>query len=164
MTKLSAFIVPMLLLGSYALSEHQGMTTQAQVGASAAKKIERVLKVKEPKFKLTPQGTGGKSIRQKWRAGQEVVTVTISEMESTDEAAAALLRAINSVSMGVTTELNGIGDKAYLITASPQIIERKGKSASLVFTRGNVLFSIHANFEHLAKRFAKHMDDDLKLK
>lgn len=164
MTKLIAFIMPILLLGDYALSVQQGATTQAQVEISAAKKIERVLKLKEPKFKLTPRGTGSEAVKQQWQSGKEIATVNISETASAEEAAQYLQLSINSVSMGIITELKNIGDKAYLIKSSPRVIERKGGQVGLVFTRGNVLISINATSEHLAERFAKHMDDEVKVK
>jgi len=164
MIKQIAVVAALLLLSTPVLSGYKWSTTQARDDESHAGKIERALKTKEPKFKLQPRVTGGKAIKQQWRSGNEIATVNITEADSPEQAAEHLQMIVGSVSGGAVTKLEKIGHAAYIIKSSPQVIEKKGGRASLAFTQGSVVITITATSEQLAKRFAKHIDDDLKVK
>lgn len=165
MKKLVVVFAAALLACAYALGGNNAVvTTQAQEDPSVAGRIERKLKEKESRFKYQARGTGGKAIKQQWRSGKEFVTVTINEMESAEEAAQTLQMVLGSVSMGVVTKEINLGDEAYLIRSSPQVVQQGPRNVGLEVRVGNVLLSINATSEQAAKRFAKHMDDELKIK
>src|SRR5688572_2751995 len=165
MKKLGLIFAVALFAGAYLLGGHHAVvTTSAQEDPSVPGRLERKLKEKERGFKFQARGTGGKSVKHQWRSGKDFVTVTISENGSPEEAAESLRWSINNVSMGVVTPEPGLGDEAYLVRSAPQVIEKKGENVSLIFRQGNVLITINSTAGHLARRFAKHMGDELKVK
>ena len=137
------------------------ITGHSQEDTSIGARIERRLKSEEPRWRYKSRGTGGKAIKQVWETNKERLTVTINEMDSTDEAAEALKLVINSVAMGIIVELKGIGDKAFLIRPSEQVIQPPG-DAGLVFIQENVLVNLHANSGRTVKRFASHIVSEIK--
>jgi hypothetical protein len=165
MKKLVVIFSASLLACAYVLGGGRTeVTTQAQEDPSAAGRIERKLKEKEPRFKFQTRGTGGKAIKHQWRSGKEFVTVSINEMESAEAARELLQMVVSSVSMGIITRELNLGDEAYLIKSSPQIIQQGPSNVGLQMRVNKVLISINATSEQAAKRFAKHMDDELKTK
>lgn len=137
------------------------ITTFSQENTFIGARIERKLKSEEPRWRFKSMGTGGKAIKQVWEYKKERVTVTINEMESADEAAETVQAMTKSVAMGNVVELQSVGDKAYLVKPSKQVIERDGY-AGLVFIQENVLVNLRANSETTVKRFASHIVGEIK--
>ncbi len=156
------FAAALLACASALGGGHGAVPTRGQEDPSAAGRIKRKLKEKEPRFKFRTRGTGGKAVKQQWRAGTEFVSVTINEMESAEAAAQTLQMVLGSVSMGVVSKEINLGDEAYLIRPSSQVIGQGPRNVGLEVRVGNVLISINSTSEHAAKRFAKHIDDELK--
>lgn len=162
MKKLGFLFAAALLACAHLLGGTRGVvSTQAQEDPSVAGRVERRLREKEPRFKFQPRGTGGKAVKQQWRAGREFVTVTINEMESAEEAAQTLRMVLGSVSMGVVARELNLGDEAYLIRPSPQVVRQGPRNVALEVRLGHVLISINATSEQAARRFARHMEDEL---
>lgn len=122
-------------------------------------RIENVIKVKEPKFKLA-----GKLLRNNeemkhallgWQSGEEIVSSTTYELASPQEAEEMLRKSINApMSVPVQiTRLTQLGDEAYMSTG---FYAKEGKT-NLLLRRGKYFIIMTASSQDLAKRFAKHI-------
>jgi hypothetical protein len=155
-----------LLLGMLAV-----VGQQQQEGAMAKKDVpvtdrfEKAVKAKEPKFKI------GNTLRRKnekenyvlqgWKAGDdEFVSASTYELASAEEAAAVLQSNITApMSVPVQTiKVTRLGDEAYM-----RMNKAYGKEGEtdLLFRKGNVVLIISASSPGVAKRFAKHMAEEI---
>jgi hypothetical protein len=95
-----------------------------------------------------------------WKSGENFVDARIYESASPEEAAARLLATVNAPTAVIseTTKLKNLGDEAYI---RPHGAYSKPGRTSLFFRKGNVMVSIYASSPEIAKRFAKHMVDEI---
>ena len=135
-------------------------SAMAQNDESLFTKIERVIKVKEPRWKLVTKderkGAVNKYFTQDWGLGGEYVSTTTYEMIDSEEAARVLAEFIQSpVSVPVRrAKVAGLGDEAY--TIGDGMYSKKG-SGTLVVRRGRIMIRLDASSLVTAQRFAKHM-------
>ena len=153
---------PFLVLFLYWLNPVT-FASQSEENLSIGIRIEHRIKSKESKWRLKTTGTGGKSVKQEWKSGDKFVTVSISKQGSAQEACDFIEAVPSSISMAEITELNNIGEKAYLIKPSRQIIHSGGRgNRGLIFIRSNVLINIYATSEEAAVRFARCIAEEIK--
>ena len=132
----------------------------AQNDESLFTKIEHVIKVKEPRWKLVSKderkGAVNKYFTQDWMLGDEYVSTSTYEMIDSKEAAKVLAEFIQSpVSVPVRrTKVSGLGDEAYTIGDAQY--SKKG-SGTLVVRRGRIMIRLDSSSLVTAQRFAKHM-------
>lgn len=155
-----SLLLLVLLLGTLAVAGQQG-------GQVAKKDItdrfENAVKAKEPKFKLASKlarkNRQENYVMQGWKADEDFVSATTRELASAEEAAEQLKKSLDApVSVPLqTTNLTRLGDEAFIRVNSDY---GKGHT-SLLFRKGNVLVSLTASSPGIAKRFAKHMADEI---
>jgi hypothetical protein len=142
-----------------------------QHGGSMAKKdvpvtdrFENAVKAKEPKFKLASKlarkNRQENYVLQGWKSGQDLVSATTYELASANEAAALLKRTLSApVSVpSQTINLTRLGDEAYLRVNS--LYGKEGQT-DLLFRKDNFVIVMSASSSGMAKRFAKHMADEI---
>ncbi|HYW72032.1 MAG TPA: hypothetical protein VE961_13420 [Pyrinomonadaceae bacterium] len=138
-----------------------------QQGANVPKKelLDRLddgVSVKEPGFKRTAK-------RQKtaedtaallgWTSGDDYVSATTYEYASPQEAAAQLQATINApASVPSDIKKLNIGDEGYERAHGAY---SKAGATSVFFRRGNVMIVLSASSPEIAKRFAKHLVDEI---
>jgi hypothetical protein len=152
-----------LLLGGLAVAGQQG-GPMAKKDVPVGDRFEQAVKAKEPKFKLA-----GKLRRKNqqenytmlgWKADDELVSSTTYELASAAEAAEFLKKSLNApLSVPVQTiNLTRLGDEAFMRVNSPY--SKEGQT-ELLFRKGNFVVVMSASSPGVAKRFAKHMADEL---
>lgn len=151
-----------LLLGTLAVAGQQG-GAMAKKDNPVTDRFENAVKAKEPKFKLASKlarkNRQENYVMQGWKSEGDFVSVTTRELASAEEAAELLKKSLDApVSVPLqTTNLTRLGDEAFMRVNSDY---GKGHT-SLLFRKGNVLVSLTASSPGLAKRFAKHMADEI---
>lgn len=97
---------------------------------------------------------------QGWKSEGETVSATTYEFGSAGEAAEMLKRSLDApLSVPVQTiNLTRLGDEAYLRVNG--LYGKEGRSY-LLFRKENFLIVMTASSPGLAKRFAKHMADEI---
>lgn len=152
-----------LLVGSIAIMGQQG-GSMAKKDVPVADRFENAVKAKEPKFKLASKlarkNRQENYVLQGWKSGQDLVSATTYELASADEAAILLKRHLNAaISVPVQTiNLTRLGDEAYLRVNS--LYGKEGQT-DLLFRKGNFVIIMSASSPGIAKRFAKHMADEI---
>jgi hypothetical protein len=152
-----------LILGSMAIMGQQG-GSMAKKDIPVTDRFENAVKAKEPKFKLASKlarkNRQENYVLQGWKAGQDLVSATTYELASADEAATLLKRNLNAaVSVPVQTiNLTRLGDEAYLRVNS--LYGKEGQT-DLLFRKDNFVVIMSASSPGIAKRFAKHMADEI---
>ena len=152
-----------LLLGGLAVAGQQG-GPMAKKDVPVGDRFENAIKAKEPKFKLA-----GKLQRKNqqenytmlgWKADDELVSSTTYEFGTPAEAAEFLKKSANApLSVPVqTVNLTRLGDEAFMRVNSPY--SKEGQT-ELLFRKGNFVVVMSASSPGVAKRFAKHMADEL---
>lgn len=149
-----------------ALAIGRQVTTMAQNDKSLFNRMENAVKAKEPSWKLVQKderkGAGeNKYFTQSWALGEdEYVSTATHEYENEEAAARTMAEFIKSpISVPVRIEkVQGLGDEAYTIGDSPY---RKKGAGTLVVRRGNIMIRLDTSSLHAAKRFARHMLDEL---
>lgn len=140
------------------------VVTTAQEGESLFLRIDRAIKEKEPDWKLDQKherkGAEHKYFMHGWTLGQEYVSTTTFQMTDSTEAAKGIKDFIRSpVSVPVRiTEVHGLGDEAYTSGEGPY--GKKG-SGTLIVRRVNLLIRLDASSLETAKRFARHMLEEV---
>lgn len=139
-----------------------------QQGANVQKKeltdkLGEGVNAKEPHFRLVTKHKRTKEDLSNllgWTSGEDFVSATAYEWSSKEEAEAKLKATINNpVSVTVhTLELKNVGDEAYIRTDMPY---SKAGYTHVFFRRGNILVDLSASSAELAKRFAKHIVDEI---
>jgi hypothetical protein len=156
---LAAALAALLVVG-------QQVKTMAQRDESLFDKMERAAKAKEPSWKLVKKderkGAGeNKYFTQSWALGEdEYVSTATHEYENEEAAAKTLAEFIKSpISVPVSIEkVQGLGDEAYTIGDSPY---RKKGAGTLVVRHGKIMIRLDTSSLQAAKRFARHMLDEL---
>ena len=153
-----------LLLGGLAVAGQQGGPV-AKKDVPVGDRFEQALKAKEPKFKLA-----GKLQRKNqqenytllgWKAAEDFISATTYERASAEEAAELLKKTVDApVSIQLPTiNLTHLGDEAYM-RVNPDYGDGRGYT-TLFFRKGNFVVVMSASSPGVAKRFAKHMADEL---
>jgi hypothetical protein len=129
-------------------------------GRPLAESYDKAVKSKEPKFRQTVKSKEKRGRDEylifDWAKGDSSVNIESIELDSAEEASAALQAALN-VPVGVgtpKTKLTNLGDEAYL-NVSPH------GSAQMFIRIGNVYLRLNATSPKLAKRFARHLVDSI---
>jgi hypothetical protein len=139
--------------------------TTAQGTATLGDKVERSLKAKDSLWRLQYQKKAGDNTRQMWSYGKDNVTVSIFEKATAEEAAQALTASASSVSGADARKTQGVGDEAYLITASSDPHPERGEAAGMMFRKGNVLVYINVRSRGdgggVARLFAQHIAEQI---
>jgi hypothetical protein len=137
---------------------------KAQEGESLFSRIELAVKEKEPDWKLVQRderkGTEHKYFSHGWTHGVEYVSTSTYQMTDATEAVQSIEEFLRSpVSAPVRRwEVQGFGDQAYVIGDSPY--GKKGVG-TLMVRRVNILIRLDFSSLETAKRFAKHMLDEV---
>lgn len=158
-----ALVVLSLALGLCALAA-AGRQGGAMAKKEAADRFEHAIKAREPRFalagKLKRRDHEENYVTHGWQSGAEFVSTTTYELASAEEAAAFLKQNLDApLSVPVrTVTLTHLGDEAYIRVDRPY--SKKGQT-KLLFRKGNVVVVMSASAQGLAKRFAKHMADEL---
>jgi hypothetical protein len=162
--KLSAiYLLAVMLVAVMSLASQQTIAL-AQKEESLFSKIEQAVKVKEPDWKLVQRderkGAEHKYFMHGWTLAEEYVSTTTYQMTDTTEAVKSVAEFIRSpISAPVRrTEIQGLGDEAYTIGDSPY--GKKG-AGTLIVRRVNIIIRLDASSLETAKRFAKHMLDEV---
>lgn len=136
--------------------------TQEEDRESLFSKIERIVKEKEPDWKLEQKherkGAEHKYFMHGWTLDKEYVSTTTYQLTDSTDAAKAIvdfIRAPVSVPVRVT-RIEGLGDDAYTSGEGPY--GKKG-SGTLIVRRVNIIIRLDASSLETAKRFARHMLD-----
>jgi hypothetical protein len=161
-------IIPALLIlamsCAVALAFRRQVVTTAQEYESLFVRIERAVKEKEPDWKLVQRderkGAEQKYFAHGWTLGEEYVSTSTYQMTDATEAAREIAEFIRSpVSVPVRrTTVQGLGDEAYTSGEGPY--GRKG-SGTLIVRRVNLMIRLDASSLETAKRFARHMLDEV---
>ncbi|HEX8174268.1 MAG TPA: hypothetical protein VF543_04005 [Pyrinomonadaceae bacterium] len=134
--------------------------TRRQENESLLSRIERIVKEKEPDWKLEQKherkGAEHKYFMQGWTLGKEYVSTTTYQMKDSTATAKAIVDSIRSpISVPVRiTKIEGLGDEAYTLGEGPY--GKKG-SGTLILRRVNLLIRLDSSSLETAKRFARHM-------
>jgi hypothetical protein len=156
-------LLVVLLLGGLALGGQQG-GAMSKKDAPVEDRFEHAVRAREPRFK--PSG----KVRRKnerenyvmlgWKSDDELVSTTTYELASPEEAAAMFKRSMDApVSVpSQTINLTHLGDEAFMRVNS--LYGKEGRT-ELLFRRGNYVVVMSASSPGVAKRFAKHMADEL---
>jgi hypothetical protein len=140
------------------------VVTIAQKDESLFNRIVRAIEVKEPKWKLAMKderrGAEQKYFTHDWAMGEEYVSTSTYQIIDSTQATKEIAEFIRSpVSVPVRiTEVPGLGDEAYTIGDSPY--GKKG-AGTLVVRRVNIMIRLEASSLVTAKRFARHMLDEV---
>ena len=156
-------LLAVFLLGGLALGGQQG-GPMSRKDAPVEDRFEHAVKNKEPRFKLS-----GKVRRKNeqenyvllgWKSDDELVSTTTYELASPEEAAALFKRSAGApVSVpSQTVNLTRLGDEAFMRVNS--LYGKEGRT-ELLFRKGNYVVVMSASSPGVAKRFAKHMADEL---
>jgi len=143
------------------------VVTMAQKDESLFNKLERTVKAKEPSWKLVQKnerkGAQEKYFTQDWGLGDEYVSTITYERANAEDAAKAVAEIIHSpISAPVRiTKVPGLGDEAYTIGDSPY--GKKG-AGTLIVRRDNIVLRLDTSSLQAAKRFARHMLDEIDAK
>ena len=127
-------------------------------------RFENAIKAKEPAFKLVSKlvrnNQNEKYVLQGWQADREIVSATTYELASVEEAADTFGKYLKAPISGPvqTTKLTELGDEAFM---SQSIYAKEGQS-NLLFRKGKFLIVMSASSPDLAKRFAKHMANEIE--
>lgn len=151
-----------LLLGCLAVAGRQG-GPMAKKDVPVADRFEQAVKAKEPKFRLAgkhqPKSEQENYLMLGWKSDDELVSTTTYERASAEEAAEFLKKNVDApLSMQLPTiNLTHLGDEAYM-----RINTHYGKGyTTLLFRKGNYVIVMSASSPGVAKRFAKHMANEL---
>ncbi len=140
------------------------MSAKAQEGESLFKRIERAIKEKEPDWKIAQsderKGAEQKYFAQGWTLGDEYVSTSTHQITDSTQAIREMEEFLRSpVSAPVRRwEVKGLGDEAYCIGDSPY--GKKG-AGTLIVRRVNIMIRLDASSLETAKRFARHMLDEV---
>lgn len=154
-----------LLLGMLAaVGQQQQGGPMSKKDVPVTDRFENAVKAKEPKFKLASKlarkNKQENYVLQGWKDDdKEVVSATTYELASAEEAAGLLKRTLDApLSAPVkTTNLTRLGDEAYLRNG----VYGKEGHTYLFFRKGNFVIVMSATSPGAAKRFAKHMADEI---
>ena len=153
-----------LLLGTLAVAGQQG-GPMAKKDVPVTDRFENAIKAREPKFKLASKlarkNRQENYVLQGWKSdADESVSATTYELASAEEAAALLKRSLDApVSVPVqTVNLTRLGDEAYMRVNG--LYGKEGQT-ELLFRKGNYVIVMSASSPVIAKRFAKHMADEI---
>jgi len=139
-------------LSAMAVTQKHALKGESELMA----RVERSIKEKEPEWKPSRLLSNGNRIVKRWKFGNEEVLVSIHEYRTGDEAANEMSRAVKAVSVpGVPLEK--MGDEAYVWAAYTE----SGRSA-IRFRKSNVFVSVGAPSLGLAKKFARHIADEIE--
>ena len=151
-----------VILGALIVVGQQG-EPMTKKDIPVTERFENAIKAKEPRFKLgsklernNPQE---KYVLQGWQSDSELVSTTTYELASPVEAAEMLRKSLNAP-MSVplqTVKLTQLGDEAYI---SQSHYGKEGKT-NLLFRKGKYMIVMSASSPGLAKRFAKHLADEI---
>lgn len=157
------FLLVGVILGTLIVVGQQGEpVTRNQI--PVFDRLNNTIKAKEPKFKLTANSQhnkqGHKYVLLGWQSGEDLVSTTTYEFSSPEEATDMMrksLAAPRSVPVQ-TTKLTQLGDEAYMSTS---YYSKEGRTY-LFLRKGNYFILMTASSQDLAKRFAKHMADEIE--
>lgn len=140
----------------------QQAAVRTQDNESLFSRIERIVKEREPDWKLQQRherkGAEHKYFMHGWTLDKEYVSTTTYQMKDSTDASNSLEEFIRSpVSVPVRiTKIEGLGDEAYTIGEGPY--GKKG-SGTLIVRRVNLLIRLDSSSLETAKRFVRHMLD-----
>lgn len=123
-------------------------------------RYEKAAKAKETGFKQVNKSKDKRGNQEytvlAWTKGDDFVDIDSLELNSVEEAAAAVNAAVNfPVAVPVPrTKLTDLGDEAYIS------ITYKGFTQMFI-RKGNVYLRLNASSPKLAKRFARHLVDSI---
>jgi hypothetical protein len=162
--RLSATISLAAVLAAAMLSSGRQLIALAQEDESLFARIERAVKEKEPDWKLAQKherkGAEHKYFMQGWTLGEEYVSTTTYQMRDAADATKLMADFIRSpVSVPLRcTDVQGLGDEAY--TLGDALYSKKG-SGTLMVRRVNIIIRLDSSSLETAKRFARHMVDEV---
>lgn len=140
------------------------MIAKAQEAESLFERIIRAVKEKEPDWKIAQRderkGAENKYFAHGWTLGDEYVSTSTHQITDSTQAIREMQDFLRSpVSAPVRRwRVEGLGDEAYCIGDSPY--GKKG-AGTLIVRRVNILIRLDASSLETAKRFARHMLDEV---
>jgi hypothetical protein len=162
-SKLIIFTLLLTMLALMPPGRWQTVAT-AQKEESLFSRIVRAIELKEPDWKIAQKeerkGAEQKYYNQGWTQGDEYVSTSTYQLTDSTAATKAMEEFIHSpVSAPVhIRKVPDLGDEAYTIGESPY--GKKG-AGTLVVRRVNIMIRLDASSLETAKRFAKHMLEEV---
>ena len=157
------FLLVGLILGTLIVMGQQGEpVTKNQT--PVFDRFKNAIEAKEPKFKFTGKhqynNQDHKYVLLGWQSGEDIVSTTTYEFSSPEEAADMMRKSLDAPSSVPvqTIKLTQLGDEAYM---SSSTYSKEGQT-NLLLRKGNYFIVMSASSPDLAKRFAKHMAQEIE--